>query len=124
MGYVDESLLAANDNRALVSGFFPVGFDACGIHSALCELRERSIFPTGSLEVSQIGIDSEDWENEWRKYYAPIEIGKVVIVPAWQSAPDNGEIPVFIRAWNGVRHRQSRNDVCLRGIDAKAGFFR
>lgn len=94
--YVDESLLAANDNRALVSGFFPVGFDACGIHSALCELRERSIFPTGSLEVSQIGIDSEDWENEWRKYYAPIEIGKVVIVPAWQSAPDNGEIPVFI----------------------------
>lgn len=94
--YVDESLLAANDNMALVSGFFPVGFDACGIHSALCELRERSIFPTGSLEVSQIGIDSEDWENEWRKYYAPIEIGKVVIVPAWQSAPDNGEIPVFI----------------------------
>lgn len=94
--YVDESLLAANDNRALVSGFFPVGFDACGIHSALCELRERSIFPTGSLEVSQMGIDSEDWENEWRKYYAPIEIGKVVIVPAWQSAPDNGEIPVFI----------------------------
>lgn len=94
--YVDESLLAANDNRALVSGFFPVGFDVCGIHSALCELRKRSIFPTGSLEVSQIGIDSEDWENEWRKYYAPIEIGKVVIVPAWQSAPDNGEIPVFI----------------------------
>ena len=94
--YVDESLLRANDNKALVSGFFPVGFDTSGIHAALDELKKNSAFPTGSLEISVNGIDSADWENEWRKYYAPIEIGKVVIVPAWQSAPDNGEIPVFI----------------------------
>lgn len=94
--YVDESLLRASDNKALVSGFFPVGFDATGIQVALDELKKNSAFPTGSLEVSVAGIDSADWENEWRKYYSPIEIGKVVIVPAWQSAPDNREIPVFI----------------------------
>ncbi len=94
--YVDESLLRASDNKALVSGFFPVGFDTTGIQVVLDELKKNSAFPTGSLEVSVTGIDSADWENEWRKYYSPIEIGKVVIVPAWQSAPDNREIPVFI----------------------------
>lgn len=94
--YVDESLLRASVNKALVSGFFPVGFDTTGIHVALDELKKNSVFPTGSLEVSVVGIDSADWENEWRKYYSPIEIGKVVIVPAWQTVPGNGEIPVFI----------------------------
>lgn len=94
--YVDESLLRASDNKALVSGFFPVGFDTTGIHAMLDDLKKNSAFPTGSLEVSVTGIDSADWENEWRKYYSPIEIGKVVIVPAWQVAPDKGEIPVFI----------------------------
>ena len=94
--YVDENLLRANDNKALVSGFFHVGFDTSGIHSALENLKKNSVFKTGSLEVSVNGIDSADWENEWRKYYSPIEIDNVVIVPAWQSAPKDGKIPVFI----------------------------
>ena len=53
------------------------------------------MFPTGSLEFSVTKINSADWENEWRKYYSPIELGDIVIVPAWLKAPEKG-IPVYI----------------------------
>lgn len=35
----------------------------------------------------------EDWENSWRDCYEQIEIGeKLVVVPEWMDAPDNGRI--------------------------------
>lgn len=35
----------------------------------------------------------EDWENSWRDCYEPIEIGeKLVVVPEWMDAPDDGRI--------------------------------
>ena len=39
---------------------------------------------TGTLEDS-------DWENNWREYYKPIEIGeRLVVVPEWETAPEDG----------------------------------
>lgn len=36
-------------------------------------------------------IEDADWENNWRQYYAPIKIGKrLLIVPEWQS-PELGD---------------------------------
>ncbi len=32
------------------------------------------------------GVEQEDWQNGWRKYYHPMEIGqRLAIVPSWQS---------------------------------------
>lgn len=32
------------------------------------------------------GVSSADWENKWRDYYKPVEIGeKLVIVPEWEQ---------------------------------------
>ncbi|MFI3169487.1 MAG: 50S ribosomal protein L11 methyltransferase [Faecalibacterium sp.] len=32
------------------------------------------------------GVQQEDWQNEWRKYYHPREIGsRLAIVPSWQE---------------------------------------
>jgi len=60
-------------------------------------LKNASEFPMGSMELTTSVIASEDWENEWRKYYAPIKIDKIVIVPAWQKYdPITDEIPVYI----------------------------
>lgn len=93
--YADEALLSA-DPRVMVSGFYPEDFCLGRILSALDVLRGRAAFPLGSLETDCATVDSVDWENEWRKYYAPIEIGKIVIVPAWQKAPDTDKTPVYI----------------------------
>lgn len=94
--YVDESLLAKTDGRVYVSGFFPPGTDLAPLHAALERLKKNSVFELGSLEVSASELDSADWENEWRKYYAPIDLGGIVIVPAWMKAPPSGGKPVYI----------------------------
>lgn len=93
--YVDESLLHSGDGKALVSGYFNTDFDVSKLYDALDALKENCVFPTGSLEVAVTRINSADWENEWRKYYSPIKLGKIVIVPAWLKAPEDG-IPVYI----------------------------
>lgn len=95
--YVDDDLLNPGDGKVLVSGFFAEDFNPAELYSALVALKEDSFFPMGAMEVTRSYINSEDWENEWRKYYAPIKIGKTVIVPAWQKYhAENGEIPVYI----------------------------
>ena len=36
-----------------------------------------------------------DWENNWREYYKPIEVGeKLVVVPEWEPIPEDGRIPL------------------------------
>lgn len=95
--YIDDKLLNNNDKRVFVSGYFDEKFDASQLRSDLELLKQRSVFPMGAMETSEMLIDSQDWENEWRKYYVPLKVGKVVIVPAWQKySADKGEIPVYI----------------------------
>lgn len=94
--YVDEGLVNSLGKKALVSGFFDVDFDINAVYNGLEELKENAVFALGSLEVSVSRIDSADWENEWRKYYAPILLDRVVIVPAWQKWTDENFIPVYI----------------------------
>ncbi len=93
--YVDEELLKSVDDKVSVVGFFPEDYSAAGLEVALSELKAVSSLPLGSLETSASVINSEDWENEWRKYYAPIEIGGVTIVPAWLKH-EGGSVPVFV----------------------------
>ncbi|MBQ6539922.1 MAG: 50S ribosomal protein L11 methyltransferase [Oscillospiraceae bacterium] len=34
-------------------------------------------------------VKDEDWENNWKEFYKPLEVGeKLLIVPQWEEAPD------------------------------------
>lgn len=81
--YVDDSLLHFDDERVFVSGFFPRSFNVAALSENLRMLKEKAVYSTGSLETACVVLQSADWENEWKKYYEPIEIGDVVIVPKW-----------------------------------------
>ena len=40
----------------------------------------------GASPVETEGVEQEDWQNGWRKYYHPMDIGKrLAIVPSWQE---------------------------------------
>ena len=46
-------------------------------------------------EVQTALVDDSDWENNWRAYYKPIEVGeKLVVVPEWLEAPTDGRLPL------------------------------
>ena len=46
-------------------------------------------------EVSVTPVEDSDWENNWREYYKPIEVGeRLVVVPEWEAVPDDGRTPL------------------------------
>ena len=47
----------------------------------------------GEIQISY--VQDSDWENNWREYYKPIEVGeKLVVVPEWEEIPADGRIPL------------------------------
>ena len=47
----------------------------------------------GKVSVSY--VEDSDWENNWREYYKPIEVGeRLVVVPEWEPVPADGRIPL------------------------------
>ena len=85
--YVDESVLEQ------VRGICSVRFYLEDSGEGRGELeRIRGLVP-GDYEVSL--VQDEDWENNWKQYYVPIETGeKLVIVPEWLEVPDSGRVPL------------------------------
>ena len=52
---------------------------------------------TGSLEIVKRVVDGDDWIEIWRKHYRPIELGKVVVCPAWiERDIKEGQVEVLI----------------------------
>ena len=41
------------------------------------------------------GVEQEDWQNGWRKYYHPMDVGqRLAIVPSWQDYDTDREVHV------------------------------
>ena len=46
-------------------------------------------------EVAVAMVEDSDWENNWREFYKPIEVGeKLVVVPEWEPIPEDGRLPL------------------------------
>lgn len=76
--YCDETLLREDPARhcaRLLCG----GRRTVGLTGADRRVRRRGGPPEQSVSL----LDSADYENEWKKYYRPIEIGRLVVVPKW-----------------------------------------
>ncbi len=115
--YADGSLYRESDGVAYVSGFYAQDHDFAALHERLNELRGMRDLPVGSLELHLEKIDSADYENEWKKYYAPIELSRVVVVPAWQKYAGD-KIPVYIdpgMAFGTGSHETTK--LCLRFLE-------
>ena len=62
--------LAPDENPAEILPLFRERLDAAGI----------------SYELTTAGVEQEDWQNAWKKYYHAMDIGKrLAIVPGWEE---------------------------------------
>ena len=57
---------------------------------ALNELRKREGSQRlGTLKMKVNVRDDEDWENNWKQYYKPMEIGeRLLVLPSWEEMPE------------------------------------
>ena len=89
---VDDTILSADPNTVKVSLFVPEEKNPL---EYLTHLETR--LPALGIEAKILteGMREEDWAESWKQYYKPVPLGKITIVPAWESySPKDGEIVV------------------------------
>ena len=95
---VDDSILNADKNTVKVSLFVPEEKNL-GEYRAYITERLSALGVEASIECE--GMNEEDWSESWKQYYKPIPLGRVTIVPAWESY-EAGEGEVVIRMDPGM----------------------
>ncbi len=80
---IDEGLLAKDREIALIHIYIAETDNAL---EALEFLKERLKASGIDCEVTSIGVDDKDWNENWKKYFHTTEIGeKLAIVPSWEN---------------------------------------
>lgn len=83
---IDEDLLAKDRANALIH-IYVSGED--NPIEAIAFLRERFTAENVKNEIDTKACKQEDWINNWKKYFKPIEIGeKLLVRPTWEDEYD------------------------------------
>lgn len=99
--YVDEDLIKEKEKATCIKAY--VSNNASGnemllsIRQAINALKEydnKGEF--GSLDISLGNLSEEDWANNWKKYFHPMNVGKKVLIkPEWEELSDLTDRLVF-----------------------------
>lgn len=99
--YVDDELIESKKGETKVKFYIENNADAPGILS----LAERTLAgikksdsqnELGSLSVDTLGLNEEDWANNWKEYFKPLPVGdKILIQPEWSPLEGETDRVVF-----------------------------
>ena len=82
--YVDEELEGKYKGLSRIKFYIPEGEETAEIDNCFPDAEKNT-------------VRDEDWENNWKQYYKPIEIGeRLLVVPQWEEIPANGRIPLVL----------------------------
>ena len=113
--YVDEAL--ENQFRGVSRVKFYLSDDEDG--RALLDAIRSAL----GRELTTATVQDSDWENNWRQYYEPIEVGeKLVVVPEWLEAPEDGRVPLRLDPgliFGTGSHATTK--MCLAALERYAG---
>ena len=112
--YVDEDLAEKFRGLSRIKFYLPDDDDGKTL------LREVLAAYPDSIVAN---VQDSDWENNWREFYKPIEIGeKLVVVPEWEKIPEDGRRPLILDPgliFGTGSHATTK--MCLRALEGFAG---
>ena len=122
--YVDEELLAREQGRSRVTFYLQAdqsGFDTLAmVRMALSGFRQDHP-DCGSLLMTLDNLEDADWENNWKQYYKPMEIGsRLIVIPEWESADTRGRVPLILNpglTFGTGSHATTR--LCLTALEQR-----
>ena len=98
--YVDEDLEKQMQGKSRVTFYLEAdeeGFAKMGeVRIALEDLKRRRN-DCGTLLMTLENLEDADWENNWKQYYKPMEIGeRLLVIPQWETADTKGRVPLIL----------------------------
>ena len=98
--YVDEELAQKMQGRSRLTFYLEVGeegFAKMGeVRMALEELKKEHD-DWGTLLMTMDTMEDADWENNWKQYYKPMEIGeRLLVIPQWETAEVGDRVPLIL----------------------------
>ncbi len=121
--YVDEDLERRMAGRSRITFYLEAqeaGLSKLGeVRIALEDLkRERG--DLGTLLMTLEDVEDADWENNWKQYYKPLEIGeRLLVIPQWEEADPGDRVPLYLDpglTFGTGAHATTR--LCLTALEA------
>lgn len=127
--YIDDDLMGLKDCETVVTVYLPE--NAQGLENLECiksELRALKARDAdnafGRLEIELKNVREEDWANNWKQYFKPLEVGqKLLIKPSWESVAEDEtrKILEIDPASSFGTGQHNTTQLCLELIEKKLG---
>ena len=120
--YVDDDLLAQKKGVSRVTFYLERNEDAYGtvaaVRMAMSALKKEHP-EYAPLLLTMANVADEDWENNWKQFYKPMEIGsRLLVVPEWEEAADPTRVKLVLNpglTFGTGSHATTR--LCLQALD-------
>ena len=120
--YVDEELDRSMSGKCRVTfyaGESDQGFaQVAAVRMAMAELKKAHP-DYAPLLMTVDGIEDADWENNWKAFYKPMEIGeRLMVIPDWEEADPKGRAALRLNpglAFGTGGHATTR--LCLTALE-------
>lgn len=84
--YVDESLMHLKEGETRVILYIPENAQGAEMFTGLKQGLKELGDAFGSLALTVNNVCEEDWENNWKKFFKPFNVGeKLLIKPTWED---------------------------------------
>ena len=120
--YVDEELLAQKKGVSRVTFYLERNENALGtvaaVRIAMAALKKEHPEYVPML-LTMEDVADEDWENNWKQFYKPMEIGnRLLVVPEWEEAHGGERVKLVLNpglTFGTGSHATTR--LCLQALD-------
>ena len=94
--YVDEDLDRSMSGKCRITFYVEdndTGYaSVAAVRIAMAELKKNHP-EYAPLILTMDGVEDADWENNWKAFYKPMEIGeRLIVIPDWETADPKGRV--------------------------------
>ena len=122
--YVDEDLVKEKENLCRVTFYVensPAGYGTiANIRMAMHAMKQKHP-EYAPLLLTMENVKDEDWENNWKQFYKPMEIGeRLLVIPAWEKAEAKGRVTLTLNpglTFGTGSHATTR--LCLTALESR-----
>ena len=120
--YVDEDLDQSMTGKCRITFYVEEsdqGFTTvAAVRIAMVDLKKEHP-EYAPLLMTMDGIEDADWENNWKAFYKPMEIGeRLIVIPDWEEADPHGRVALRMNpglTFGTGSHATTR--LCLQALE-------